>query len=1551
MNNIVSNSLNDRLNTAYTQIKDIYKSTVDLTSTPFIIDSSTDSLTVQKSEFIIDTDKNEFRLGNPDKPDSMILYGTTSPINLDSSAPNGSLYLSQYNNGQGYLKLDKEWVKFGSEDISYNNISGSLAVNKDLRSKDNLTASAKFDTSGNINIYGIDNKFKSNLTVTDTLYTSNFYINNSGTRITSNLIDTNDITCNNLSTTQSITSGDINCSGDISSNNQITCNSLTLQPISDAYFPPGTTIIYKANIDSSGNLDLSGNINSNGNIYLSNATTTNLNITSLNINSKASIDSSGNLSASGINISGTLSVKSNINSSGIIIDNGIKINSKTNIDSSGNIDICGNINLSGTFNTSGNINSSGSLNGNRLNISSTLIIDSSGNLNGSGYINTPGTTTVTGNVTSNFLKTTSSLNINGTITASEKISSSGSLIANTLNINSKLNIGNKDTTNTNLLLLLIGQDNITNVSNLVNYAPIATAKNLTKSPFNNNLLFVSSATFPQLSLNFNGQQTYYYPNNVDPTDTMNFYNNGGTIELMFYMPSSNIEDRTILYMNRNFINNNIEYNITLLNCKIISSNRFSITLNDVNSSLKYSTNYNITPSTWYHLVISFDKLNQKLAVWFGSGSTISQLPYSNNNMTYSSTQTPLIVIGSLMEKTSSTPSNYFNGYMANIRFSSTVRYPYTQSTITKPTSYYDYVNNYLDTSGTITASGTSANINISGIINSNTLNVNSKLNVRNPVGSYNSNNNVLLLIGLDDVTNVSNLVNYAPLSKTKALTKGTANNLSFITYETFPTKTLNFNEQQYFYYPENTDQTDTMNFYMNGGTVEMMFRQSSGATKTLFSMKKYGEAFNLVYIYTTSDKIYVEIYDKNFSQLINTNISLILGNWYYLAISFDKNNGKLAVWLGYEASVSRIGLNDFNYTTSFNTMTTIIGAYEINDTTYVWNGEMTNIRFTPDILYPYSQSTITKPTTFYENISNYLDTSGTINVSGGNINISGDLNTNTSNANKLNVNSKLNLRNGTGSYNSNSSLLLLVGQDNTSNVTSLLNYAPPNTRKSLIKGTSNNLKYNPINASFPTKTLNFSGQQFFYYPSNTDSTDPLNFYTNGGTIQFMYRIPVNYYNLYLIYNDYMFTIRKNDGRKLLDIQNGYNDAYYSTTISIYDSNETLLYNKYVLLEYSLNVWNHITISFDKNNGKVFAWINNESDRFANQNMTYSSIDTPAIIIGTDRIANDNGYAFNGDMANIRFTSDILFPYPFTTPTLPSAYFETAYNYLDTQGTITASGNISGGAFNNVSIKSNSVGFGISGGIDIKTLTVNKTLTFDGTDGTTMTFPSSTDTIVGLTSSQILTNKTLNLSGGTTTQAPLQFTSSSNLLTTPSGGAIEYDGANYYATSTDASGSSSTDIRKILPIIDYFRLDPSDNTISATTISDIFPTAAFTMATSGYYLLEYHLYLSRSTSGQHTYTLVPSSSTITYIILGGINVLTTGNAGSMNFGGGASVALTISPTLTAGNHYHIIRAYVLNGPAITTIKLRITSTANGVTVKRGSYAIITRMPNSNFGNFV
>lgn len=85
---------------------------------------------------------------------------------------------------------------------------------------------------------------------------------------------------------------------------------------------------------------------------------------------------------------------------------------------------------------------------------------------------------------------------------------------------------------------------------------------------------------------------------------------------------------------------------------------------------------------------------------------------------------------------------------------------------------------------------------------------------------------------------------------------------------------------------------------------------------------------------------------------------------------------------------------------------------------------------------------------------------------------------------------------------------------------------------------------------------------------------------------------------------------------------------------------------------------------------------------------------------------------------------------------------TASVKLDVVGAGAFTGTVTGSTFNALTLTAAATGFTIAGGTTSKTLTVNNTLSFSGTDSTVMTFPSTSQTLVGLTSSQVLTNKSL-----------------------------------------------------------------------------------------------------------------------------------------------------------------------------------------------------------------
>jgi hypothetical protein len=292
--------------------------------------------------------------------------------------------------------------------------------------------------------------------------------------------------------------------------------------------------------------------------------------------------------------------------------------------------------------------------------------------------------------------------------------------------------------------------------------------------------------------------------------------------------------------------------------------------------------------------------------------------------------------------------------------------------------------------------------------------------------------------------------------------------------------------------------------------------------------------------------------------------------------------------------------------------------------------------------------------------------------------------------------------------------------------------------------------------------------------------------------------------------------------------------------------------------------------------------------------------------------------------------------------------------LDSSGSMNVSGNINvSGTINDLTLTSQSEGFSISGGLTSKTLTVNRTLNFSGTDNTTMTFPSTSQTLIGTDDVQNLTNKTINLTAGTVSQAPLQFTSGTN-LTTALSGAIEYDGNNYYATSIDCN---ATPIRKILPNMNYYRIDSDRATINTSDLIytyDVFPSGTFTMDADAYYIVDWTLNWIINSNSDMRYDIVTSSAP-QYIVIGGLNIATPNSGVSMNYGTTTTTSFSNMQLqgigANTGTYVHTLRAYILNGSTNgTTIKLQIYTTNANITLKRGSRIFITKMPNANFGNF-
>jgi hypothetical protein len=88
-------------------------------------------------------------------------------------------------------------------------------------------------------------------------------------------------------------------------------------------------------------------------------------------------------------------------------------------------------------------------------------------------------------------------------------------------------------------------------------------------------------------------------------------------------------------------------------------------------------------------------------------------------------------------------------------------------------------------------------------------------------------------------------------------------------------------------------------------------------------------------------------------------------------------------------------------------------------------------------------------------------------------------------------------------------------------------------------------------------------------------------------------------------------------------------------------------------------------------------------------------------------------------------------------------------------------------------------------------------------------------------------------------------------------------------------------------------------------------------------------------------------------LSGIGFQNAGVAGlHVNSGAATTLALPASASIAIGNHYHIVRAYVFtNATTAGNIRLRVTSSANGITLQRGSFYTVRRLTAGNIGTFV
>lgn len=241
-----------------------------------------------------------------------------------------------------------------------------------------------------------------------------------------------------------------------------------------------------------------------------------------------------------------------------------------------------------------------------------------------------------------------------------------------------------------------------------------------------------------------------------------------------------------------------------------------------------------------------------------------------------------------------------------------------------------------------------------------------------------------------------------------------------------------------------------------------------------------------------------------------------------------------------------------------------------------------------------------------------------------------------------------------------------------------------------------------------------------------------------------------------------------------------------------------------------------------------------------------------------------------------------------------------------------------------------------------------------TSGVMSTVTAPTGTVVGTTDDQTLSGKIYQAKAGTASAgtAPIKLTSGTS-LTTPEAGAIEFDGAMYYATGSATSG------RGAVPVQHYFRLT-GDGSALGPTIADFFgANSAIDLPASSVWELEAHLYYLKTTAGTVTYTVTNSAADYTnfagHVIQGAAaGIGATGAQGGFGLVATTTAAAAFPNTASltsAVNHVAAIFATIeMNGAG--NVRIRITTASGGGTTTplRGSFFKLTRVPVSS-GIFV
>lgn len=225
-----------------------------------------------------------------------------------------------------------------------------------------------------------------------------------------------------------------------------------------------------------------------------------------------------------------------------------------------------------------------------------------------------------------------------------------------------------------------------------------------------------------------------------------------------------------------------------------------------------------------------------------------------------------------------------------------------------------------------------------------------------------------------------------------------------------------------------------------------------------------------------------------------------------------------------------------------------------------------------------------------------------------------------------------------------------------------------------------------------------------------------------------------------------------------------------------------------------------------------------------------------------------------------------------------------------------------------------------------------------------------------TSSPTITG--LVLAAGTSSIAPLDFSSGTNLATA-SAGAMEYDGAVSYFTNDTTTG------RGFLPATQTFRLTSNGSAIGASATNFFGTNSNIPLIANGFYEIEIiAMALRGSTGGTVTWTLTNSAAPTLMVVdyeqsplagmaapPGSVTALTNLNFRGTTTTTTAAYSFTTGTLTASVNHYFRFKIYLQNGSG-TSLKLQLTAGTgnNSMTPLNGSVWFCRRLPGANTGTF-